>query len=108
MQCLFSLSFISVFIIGCEEALIRSVFSRKNPRMFDDLFDMQKNLQNILMGLLSILAVVAAVSPSIADNLNRMLLFCGIILFACILVTALYDRLFLKVHAIEKILREIE
>ncbi|MDO4415180.1 MAG: hypothetical protein Q4C20_08870 [Erysipelotrichaceae bacterium] len=65
-------------------------------------------MQNILMGLLSILAIIAAVYPSIADRLNRILLFCGIILFACILVTVLYERLFLRVHVIEEILREIE
>ncbi len=108
VQCLFVLSFISLVVIGCEEALIRSVFSKKNPRLFDDLFDMQKDMQNILMGLLSIMAIIAAVTPSIADNLNRILLFCGIILFACILVTTLYDGLFLRVHAIEEILHEIE
>ncbi len=107
-QTSFILAFISLFVMGCEEALIRKVFSRNNPHLFDELFEIQKEMQNILMGLLSVLAVVAAVYPSIAEQLNRILLFCGIILFACILVTSLYDRLFLRGHAIEEILKDLE
>ena len=107
-ESIFSLTFISIFVIGCEEALIRTKFSKNDEKLFDHLFDMQKEMQNILMGLLSILAIIAAVYPSIADRLNRILLFCGIILFACILVTVLYERLFLRVHVIEEILKEIE
>lgn len=37
-----------------------------------------------------------------------ILLFCGTILFACIVVTSLYEWLFLRVHAIEEILKELE
>ena len=106
-QSVFSLSFISLFVIGCEEALIRTLLSKKNDHLFDDLFAMQKEMQNILMGLLSIMAIIAAVYPSIADRLNRILLFCGTILFACIVVTSLYEWLFLRVHAIEEILKEL-
>ncbi len=108
VRCIFTLSFISLIVIGCEEALIRSVLSKKNPELFDTLFDMQKDLQNVLMGQLSITAVFAAVTPSIEQELNMSLLFCGIILFACILVTTLYDRLFLRAHVIEEILREMD
>ena len=107
-QSIFSLSFVSLFVIGCEEALIRCIFSKNNPHLFDELFDMQKEMQNILMGLLSILAIIAAVYPGIAEQLNRILLFAGIILFACILVTTLYEQLFLKIHAIEDILKQIQ
>ena len=106
-QTSFILSFISLFVMGCEEALIRKVFFRKKPQLFDELFEIQKEMQNILMGLLSVLAVVAAVFPAIAEQLNRALFFCGIILFACIVVTSLYDWLFLRSHAIEEILREL-
>lgn len=76
--------------------------------LFDELFDMQKDIQNLLMGLLSVLAILAAVFTSISEQLNRGLLFCGIILFACIIVTWLYERLFLRDHVIENILEEID
>jgi hypothetical protein len=107
-QSLFSISFASLFVIGSEEAFIRALFSNSNPRLFDELFDMQKDIQNLLMGLLSVLAILAAVFTSISEQLNRGLLFCGIILFACIIVTWLYERLFLRDHVIENILEEID
>ncbi|MBQ9613720.1 MAG: hypothetical protein IJV14_14215 [Lachnospiraceae bacterium] len=107
-QSLFSISFVSLFVIGTEEAIIRAMLSRNNPHLFDELFDTQKDIQNLLMGLLSVLAILAAVFTSISDQLNRGLLFCGIILFAYIIVTWLYERLFLRAHVIEGILEEMK
>ena len=105
---LFMLSILSLFVIGMEEAFVRSVLSKDDPGLFDTMFDIQMELQNILMGLLSVLAIVAAVYSSISEALNRILLFGGIILFASVVVTSLYNRLFLREHVVEGLLLSLQ
>ena len=89
-----------LFINALLELLFR-LFARKHT--FKSYFSKQKQAHNYIMSIISLFAIYATIDTTHADEINIMLLTFGILIFICIVITDLYDSLFLSQNVVKKI-----
>lgn len=103
----FLLGIILIFIILLINALVELVFRiRYKNQGFDTFFSIQKNAHAYMMTIISLIAIYAAIDLHNANEINTMLLTCGILIFICIIITDLYKVVFLSQGIVEGVYME--
>lgn len=103
----FLLGIILIFIILLINALVELVFRiRYKNQGFDTFFSIQKNAHAYMMTIISLIAIYAAIDSHNANEINTMLLTCGILIFICIIITDLYKVVFLSQGIVEGVYME--
>ena len=97
---IFSIIFIILLINAVVELLFRIRYENQDYNAF---FSIQKNSYNYMMTLVSLIAIYAAIDTSNATIINTTLLAYGILIFICIIITDLYDVLFLSQGVVKDI-----
>ena len=97
-----------IIIILLINSLIELLFRilHKNGD-FNTFFSIQKTAHNYMMAIISLIAIYAAIDSHNATTINTMLLTCGILIFVCIIITDLYNALFLSQGIVEEIYNEL-
>lgn len=103
------LSVILIAIILFINALIEFIFRlRHKGDTFDTLFSLQKSGHNYMMTIISLMAIYAAIDSYHANEINTMLLTFGILIFICIIITDLYNALFLSQDIVKDICSNLQ
>ena len=98
------LLFILITIILFINAIIEFLFRLKHKDdTFNKLFSIQTHAHNYMMTIISIIAIYAALDSYHANEINTMLLTAGILIFICIIITDLYNSLFLSQDIVKNI-----
>lgn len=108
---LFALLYVAILIIiillinSLIELLFRLINKNGNFNVF---FSIQKTAYNYMMAIISLIAIYAAIDAYNATTINTLLLVYGILIFICILITDLYNALFLSQGIVEKIYNNLQ
>ena len=95
---------IILLINSLIELLFRILYKNGD---FNTFFSIQKTVHNYMMAIISLIAIYAAIDSHNATTINTMLLTCGILIFVCIIITDLYNALFLSQGIVEEIYNEL-
>ena len=95
---------IILLINSLIELLFRILYKNGD---FNTFFSIQKTAHNYMMAIISLIAIYAAIDSHNATTINTMLLTCGILIFVCIIITDLYNALFLSQGIVEEIYNEL-
>ena len=95
---------IILLINSLIELLFRILYKNGD---FNTFFSIQKTAHNYMMAIISLIAIYAAIDSHNATTINTMLLTYGILIFVCIIITDLYNALFLSQGIVEEIYNEL-
>lgn len=95
---------IILLINSLIELLFRILYKNGD---FNTFFSIQKTAHNYMMAIISLIAIYAAIDSHNATTINTMLLTFGILIFVCIIITDLYNALFLSQGIVEEIYNEL-
>ena len=103
------LSVILIAIILFINAFIEFIFRlRHKGDTFKALFSLQKSGHNYMMTIISLMALYAAIDSYHANEINTMLLTFGLLIFICIIITDLYNALFLSQNVVKDICNNLQ
>lgn len=75
------------------ELLYRIIYKNGN---FETFFSIQKYIHSYMMVIISLIAIYAAIDSYNATAINTTLLAYGILIFVCIIITDLYNAIYLS------------
>lgn len=103
------LSIVLITIVLLINSLIELLFRilYKNGD-FKSFFSIQKYAHNYMMTIISLIAIYAAIDSYSATTINTMILAYGIVIFVCIIITDLYNALFLSQGVVEDIYNDLQ
>lgn len=96
---------IILLINSLIELLFRILYKNGD---FNAFFSIQKTAHNYMMAIISLIAIYAAIDSYNATTINTMLLTYGILIFVCIIITDLYNALFLSQGVVEDIYNDLQ
>lgn len=63
---------------------------------YNQFFSLQEKANNYIMSIISLIAIYVAIDATNANEINTILLACGILIFLCIVISDLYKALFIS------------
>lgn len=96
---------IVLLINSLIELLFRILYKNSDFKTF---FSIQKYAHNYMMAIISLIAIYAAIDSYNATTINTMLLTYGILIFVCMIITDLYNALFLSQGIVEDIYNDLQ
>lgn len=96
---------IVLLINSLIELLFRILYKNGDFKAF---FSIQKYAHNYMMTIISLIAIYAAIDSYSATTINTMILAYGIVIFVCIIITDLYNALFLSQGVVEDIYNDLQ
>ena len=96
---------IVLLINSLIELLFRIQYKNSDFKTF---FSIQKYAHNYMMAIISLIAIYAAIDSYNATTINTMLLTYGILIFVCMIITDLYNALFLSQGIVEDIYNDLQ
>lgn len=94
-----------LFFNACIEFILRLIYKDDT---FDVIFSLQKSGHNYMMTIISLIAIYSAIDTYHANEINTMLLVFGILIFICIVITDLYNSLFLSQNIVKNISNQLQ
>lgn len=90
---------IIIFFNAFFEFIIRIWFKNID---FIAVFSIQKHAHNYYLAIISLVAIYTAINPYRANEINAIILLIGVLVLLCIIMTDLYEALFLANGVVEE------